>query len=691
MLGVRLAILGLPLLVLGLVVASFISVETTPPRRSNEISIGSIGEAHILNPIQATTSSDFEVISFIFNGLLRYDENLELQPDLARSWEQRQVTTIFFGNQSLAERAAAEIQESEENWSRWRVMEVGVEDQALELHLAEPGGQIPHQIYQTLNIAHTMELHEFAVTSEGPFRELIRLFRETGVLADEIRRVWLESPRSGRLLVTGDPDNFLVEFSAFMAANQNEEPVVERVGSHPYLNEPEILFRLREDVRWHDGAHFNADDVLFTYRMIMDESIASPRRADYERILRVESVDDHTVRVVYRQLYSPALANWTMGIVPKHVLENRSSSWWAENFNRSPVGTGPFKFHNWQSNEFIELRRNEDYVFGPPHLERVVIRTIPDPLTIRLAFETRQIDFWRVDPHAVGRFREDERFDFFSAPSRSYSYVGWNLERPLFQDPMVRRALAHAIDVESMITYLLYGNGVQSTGIYAPQMWFANHDIKPLEYNPEKARRLLAEAGWEPGRDGILRKNGERFAFTLLTNQGNELRKDIMTLVQRDLRQVGIEVRTQIYEFAVFIEQYVNTKDFDAVVLAWSLGLDYDQYQIWHSSQSNPRQLNFVSYKNPEVDALLEALRVEYDRDSIIEMAGQLQRIIYEDQPYLFLFVPNSASVVWKDEFRVLRPEGGEWMEEPIRMTPAGFQVYQEWFYRPDHPPAMLP
>jgi peptide/nickel transport system substrate-binding protein len=198
---------------------------------------------------------------------------------------------------------------------------------------------------------------------------------------------------------------------------------------------------------------------------------------------------------------------------------------------------------------------------------------------------------------------------------------------------------------------------------------------------------MLAEAGWKPGPDGILAKDGQRFAFTLITNNGNETRKDVATLVQADLRNIGIEVKVEIYEWAVFLDKHVDTADFDALVLGWSLGVDYDQYTLWHSSQTNPKQLNFCAYKNPEVDHMLDDIRVEYDRDAIKRIAGQLQQTIYDDQPYLFLAVPNPITAMWKDTFRVLRPEKGAWTDEPIRETKAGAGVYQEWFYRPQYRP----
>jgi ABC-type transport system substrate-binding protein len=145
-------------------------------------------------------------------------------------------------------------------------------------------------------------------------------------------------------------------------------------------------------------------------------------------------------------------------------------------------------------------------------------------------------------------------------------------------------------------------------------------------------------------------------------------------------------VKIELYEWAVFLKNFINKGDFDAMVLGWALGPDYDQYQIWHSSQNNPEQLNVVSYKNPEVDKLLVDIRQEYNRDKIIEMAGKLQSIIYKDQPYLFLFVPQGTSVLWKDSYRIRRPDGkGGWIDTPVEMTKAGWSYYSEWFYRPEY------
>ena len=276
----------------------------------------------------------------------------------------------------------------------------------------------------------------------------------------------------------------------------------------PFLAEPAVLFSLRDDVRWHDGEPFTSRDVVFTYRAIMDDATASPRKPDFLYILRIETPDAHTVRVVYRKPYSPALSSWMIGMLPAHILEDKPQEWWANNFNRNPVGTGPFRFDVWKTNEYVRVIRNRDYFDAPgPWLDSIVFRVLPDQLSLRLAFETRQVDFWAVDPWAVGHFQEDKRFDLFSAPSSAYTYVGWNLRRPIFQDERVRQALAHAVNVPEMVKYVLYGHGEQSTGIFTPKMWFFDPNIEPFAYDPEKARQLLAEAGWKPGKDGILEKD----------------------------------------------------------------------------------------------------------------------------------------------------------------------------------------
>ena len=673
-------IYGFPVFLLLLIAVSFWNSASLTSDKKNEMSLGVLGEPSTLNPIQQADGAASQVAGSIFNGLLKYNQDLEIIGDLAESWSLDQTTTLVFRNEESASAANSQLESLRAEWSAWTLDAVKQSGHELLLHFTEPGLESSKKIVSLLPADALAPLATLRVEVKENAADTLQRLSKT--LPDgSLLRVWVESGAAFEIsadpALKGDIENWLTANGG--GTVQIGEPI-------SFFAEPQVVFKLRKNVRWHDGAPFTSRDAAFTYRAIMDDATASPRKPDFDLILKVETPDEHTFRVTYRKPYSPALESWMISLLPAHLLEGKPTTWWTQNFNRTPVGTGAFRFAEWKTNEFIRVERNPDYFDAPgPWLDGIVYRFMPDQLTLRLAFETRQLDFWGAEPWTVNAFVNDPRFQVFTSPTSSYTYIGWNLKRPLFQDPLVRRALAHAVDVPSMVRFILYGHGLQSTGLFTPQMWFFNPDIKPFAYDPEKARALLAEAGWKPGPDGILQKNGERFSFTLITNNGNEVRRDIATLTQDGLKQLGIEVKVELYEWAVFLKNHINKGDFDAMVLGWSLGNGYDQFQIWHSSQANPEQLNVVGYKSEKADRLLDDIRQEYNREKIIRMAGDLQQTIYEDQPYLFLYVPEGTSVMWKDAYRIRRPDGkGGWIDSPVEMTKAGWAYWSEWFYRPE-------
>jgi len=676
----RYFIYGLPVLLLALIAASFLNSAFLATSKKNEMSLGVLGEPSSLNPIQQADSAASQVFSTIFNGLLKYDENLEITGDLAKSWMLSQTTTVVFKDSASSSAAMKLVESWRPEWEGWKLEAARIEGNFLLLSFTEPGLATSQEIFGRLPKDSLQPLVTLRVQVKENARAVLEEFRKAHPAA-RIVRDWVESGAVFELTAVPETKPLI---EAWLAEHGGGE--VAYAGPVEFLAEPLVVFTLRDRVRWHDGAPFTSRDVAFTYRAIMDDASASPRKPDFDLIQSIETPGLRTVRVTYRKPYSPALTSWMISILPAHLLEGKPQEWWAKNFNRHPVGTGPFRFGEWKTNEFIRVVRNPDYFAAPgPWLDAMVFRSLPDQLSLRLAFETRQVDFWSAEPWAVTAFEKDPRFTVFSSPSNAYTYIGWNLKRPLFQDERVRQALAHAVDIPSMVKYILYGHGTQSTGIFTPQMWFFNPDVVPFTYDPEKSRSLLDEAGWIPGPDGIRVKDGQRFSFTLITNNGNEIRRDIATLVQNGLKSIGIEVKVELYEWAVFLKNHVNKGDFDAIVLGWSLGAEYDQFQIWHSSQTNPEQLNVVGYKNPGVDKLLEEIRQEYNRDKIISMAARIQSLIYREQPYLFLYVPQGTSAMWNDSYRVCRPDGkGGWIESPVEMTKAGWSHWSDWFYRPE-------
>ncbi|MFA5858911.1 MAG: peptide-binding protein [Elusimicrobiota bacterium] len=443
-----------------------------------------------------------------------------------------------------------------------------------------------------------------------------------------------------------------------------------------------ITFYLRKNVYWHDGVKFTAKDVVYTYNRLIDPKVRTPYGADFALVKSVTAVNDNTVRVVYKEPFAPALESWGMGIVAQHVFSNAVGEEFNNHpSNRKPVGTGPYVFKDWKTDEKIVLTYNPNYFEDRkpgqtgrvyPYFNKYVFRVIPDQSVEFLELRNESIDSMGLTPDQYNAYPEYfKKYNKFRYPSFSYTYMGYNLENPLFKDKRVRHALAYGLDKKQVIQGVLLGLGKPATGPFPPSMWAYDPEVKDYEYNPEKAKSLLAEVGWKDvNNDGIL-ENAELYAktgklqpfeFTIMTNQGNKLRSTTTEIVQLCLQKLGIKVNIRIVEWSTFIHQYVDKKKFDVVILGWNLSRDPDQYSIWHSSQRKEGQYNFVGYANPEVDRLLEKGRREFDVAKREKMYRRIHAIINDDQPYCFLYYPDSLPVVHKRIQNVeLAPAGIGW------------------------------
>jgi peptide/nickel transport system substrate-binding protein len=370
------------------------------------------------------------------------------------------------------------------------------------------------------------------------------------------------------------------------------------------------------------------------------------------------------------QPFSPGLETWSMGIIPKHLLEKVDIN--TAPFNRKPTGTGPFRFVEWVSDEKIVVEANPRYFQERPNLDRIIYRIIPEPALNEMEILTRGVDFSSLFPFEFKRISHVPFLKTYSQPSLGYTYLGYNLKNPLFQDRRVRQAFTYAINREEIVQYVLYGLGTVATGPFPNHLWYANPHVKPIPYDPKKARQLLAEAGWkDTNGDGILDKDGKPFRFKLITNSGNETRRDVGVLVQRQLREIGIDVKFEFYEWSVFLKDFVNARHFDACILGWGLSVDPDAYEIWHSSQIE-KGFNFVSYRNPEVDRLWEEGRREYDTEKRKRIYWRIHELIAEDQPYTFLYVPLGISALQRKFVLVEKVGPGKETVREIKMEKAG-------------------
>ena len=413
-----------------------------------------------------------------------------------------------------------------------------------------------------------------------------------------------------------------------------------------------ITFRLRKGVTWHDGAPFTSEDVLFTYRRMIDPNTPTAYAEDFKQVKRAETPDPSTFVVEYGKPFAPALASWGMHVLPKHLLAvypdiSRSP------LNKKPVGTGPFRFVEWKTGEKTVFEANPDYFEGRPYLSRVVTRVIPDPATMFLELKSGGIDMMGVTPLQYTRQTETEEFrrsfHKYRYLSFGYTYLGFRLSHPLFSDKRVRQAIAHAIHKKEIIDGVLFGLGQEATGPYKPGTWVHNPDVKRYPYDPQRAKALLGEAGWKDADgDGVLEKEGRKFSFTVLTNAGNESRAKTAAIIQQNLAAVGVKMEIRTLEWAAFINEFVDKRKFDAVILGWSIPQDPDQYDIWSSKKTGPKELNFVGFQNAEVDRLLEEGRRTFDLEKRKKAYSRIQEILAEEQPYVFLYYPDALPVVHK-------------------------------------------
>jgi len=412
-----------------------------------------------------------------------------------------------------------------------------------------------------------------------------------------------------------------------------------------------LTFHLRDDVTWTDGVKTTAHDVKFSFEKQTDPLIAWSAIRWKEFIEDVQVVNDTTVTFIFKEVYPYQLMDASVGaILPKHLLEHVPSEQMKTcDFNRQPVGNGPFKLKKWISQQTIELVANEDYYAGRPFLDRVVFRIIPDQTSLLAQLKSGDVDLMEsIPPQDVPKMERDflqgkADVRIVRYPSRAYGYIGWNLQNPLFESKKVRQALTMAIDRENLIEAVYFGLARPCHSPISPILWAYNPDMPIFPFDPEEAERLLAQEGWvDHDGDGWIDKGGRKFEFALKTNQGNRIREAITVIVQDQLAKLGIKVNPRLIEWTVFSDQ-TNRKEFEAIVAGWSVGLKVDLTTIWHSESINDK-FNYVSYSNPEVDGLIEMAKREMNRAKAKLLWDEAQRLIVEDQPYTFLYIPEQVN-----------------------------------------------
>jgi len=690
--GTKWLLIALPLIVIGVLAQSALWVPSYArqakgnPARLETFLRAELQDAKVLNPIisiSVTGSNIYE--NNIFEGLVVANDSSKLVGKLADRWEVTEDAyvaalperTLPDGRPATAAHVASVIEAA---WKGAKLGGVEASIRGVELAPAETRTQTETALTDGGKGKKTPVDVELSIAV--PERVKIRLSKVESQLFEKLEPVLGEGYFRGSQLA----DRIKAKKVEQLQLLKEKLPELLRVGEH----NPIVTFYLHPGVRWHDGVPFTAEDVKFTYEALVNPRNTSPRASSYEGIKSVEVLNELTARVTYKRLYAPAILDWQMPLIPKHLLDDAAlsremaktslskearASFSIRNseFNRSPIGTGPFRFVEWRQDQFIRLQRNDDYWGRKAEYRDVFFRIIPDYLTMELEFQAGALDRYDAPPHQAARYRNDPAYNVLARRRGYFSYIAYNTRRPLFQDVRVRRALGMAIDVDSIIKYVLSGEGKRSTGPFYSITPFNDPAVAPLPYDPAAALALLAEVGWKKNARGMLERDGKSFQFTLVTNNGNPQRKAIMTIAQEAWRKLGIECKIQTFEGTVFIEDVVHALNFDAVVLAWvGAELNPDKYQLWHSSQTGPSQLNFSGYKSAQVDELILRVREEYDLDAQIALTHQIHRQIAADQPYTFLFEPVEPVALDKRIVEVMRNADGSEAYRKIEPAPSG-------------------
>ena len=413
-----------------------------------------------------------------------------------------------------------------------------------------------------------------------------------------------------------------------------------------------ITFHLKPGMKWADGAPLTSADVLFTWQLVTDDKTRTPYGADYKLVVKAEAPDALTFRVTYPQPYAPALDTWAgLHILPQHLLQGQDINITA--FARKPVGSHYYKLQDWRNGERISLVRNPNATQGQAKIDHLVSRFIPDNAAQFLELLADNIDVMNLDPIKYARIfpaRPDlnKKIALYKELGNNYTYLGFNLKHKPFDDIRVRQAINYAIDKQELIEGVLLGLGEPVASPYKPGTRWSNPNLRPYPYDPQKAIALLKQAGFEDhDGDGILDRDGKPLAFEMVTNQ-NKQREMSAVLIQRRLKEIGIDSKIRVLEWASFVGGFIKTGDFDVVVLGWSLSLDPDQYGIWHSSQQAPGQFNFIGYSNPRVDKLLEQGRMELNPDKRMKIYHEFAQILLEDSPIVYLYAGYGLPAIHK-------------------------------------------
>jgi peptide/nickel transport system substrate-binding protein len=420
-------------------------------------------------------------------------------------------------------------------------------------------------------------------------------------------------------------------------------------------------FFLRRDVTWHsrdgeEGRPLTADDVVFTYNIMMHPKTITPLKVRYEFIEKVEKVGEHAVQFTLKRPILNALAKFSFKVIPRHGPSNPLYLTREDPFVQRPIGTGPYILRNITADREVILVANEKYFRGRPHIDKFIAKPFADQNIMSQALMFNAIDMIvLVNPRDLPEIQGDKRFVLQPYNALSYAFFGYNLRNPVLADKRVRRAFTHAVNREEMLEAFFNKQGTIISGPFAPGSWAYNLDVQPLPYDPQRAIALLNEAGFGPGSDGVMQRDGKRLALSLKVpiEKESEAVKRVVLAFQNYLKNVGVAVRVEFKEWQAWKEEVFVEHDFDVILASWVFDDSADISSLFHSAEIGAWKNNFGGYSNPEVDSLIVESKLTLDHEKRRTINRKLHALLADEAPYTFLWTLTNYSAYHKKLRRV--------------------------------------
>jgi peptide/nickel transport system substrate-binding protein len=406
-------------------------------------------------------------------------------------------------------------------------------------------------------------------------------------------------------------------------------------------------FTLRNDVKWHDGQPFSADDVKFTFDQILDPANSSVERSNYLDVSEVVAVDPRMVRFQMKNplMSLPIITGATVGILPKHLLQGKPLRDATEFNNVMPIGTGPFKMKSITSGSDVQLVANEAFYRGRPKLDAVIFKIVPDSNVVLAQLKSGELDFATVEAGDLAAVQNDPNLVLKEYPAPEWWYYVVNEKNSLFSDKRVRQALVYGLDRDAILKAAALNHGVSMTATIPSALsdWY-DASLKPYPFDVAKAKSLLSDAGWMPGSDSVLQKAGQKFSFKISLDNTSAARKQMAVLAQQYWKTLGLDPTIDELSRTVWAQNMTN-RTIDISVANTPSSWDPDTQRRFYLSNAGS---NFGQYSNPDADKLLNAGVAETDTSKRKSIYVQYQQLVYDDVNAIAGYYPNELRITAK-------------------------------------------